>query len=258
MPIIDLGRVVGKDGVVPQNLLDNSDFTNPVNQAGLGGFHGAALYALDRWLYNGTSGQLSLNDGVGLSYPNGFVAYQRLGRGNVLDGNSYTLALWTSDGVAHCVQLTSGYVRIGTCGYAVCHNNENAVYINNNNATLPIAYVALYKGTYTTETLPPYVPKGYAAELAECRWYYRKQDTQPLVGVAFYANSVAVIGLEKSPMRKVPTVTVDAIKTVDQSVSYTASNYISHQDGLVWIGTNEAIQPGQFVYVWGIEENAEL
>jgi hypothetical protein len=33
--------------------------------------------------------------------------------------------------------------------------------------------MALYEGEYTIETLPPYIPKGYAAELAECQRYFQ-------------------------------------------------------------------------------------
>ena len=47
-------------------LLDNTDFTNPIAQAGVGGLHGSVAYALDRWkLISGTvsasSNGLTLN-----------------------------------------------------------------------------------------------------------------------------------------------------------------------------------------------------
>lgn len=47
-------------------FLDNTDFTNPVAQAGIGGMHGSVAYALDRWkLLSGTvswnSNGLALN-----------------------------------------------------------------------------------------------------------------------------------------------------------------------------------------------------
>lgn len=38
--------------------------------------------------------------------------------------------------------------------------------------TANLYWAALYEGAYTEETLPPYVPKGYATELAECQRYY--------------------------------------------------------------------------------------
>ena len=34
----------------PRNLLDNSDFSNPVAQAGLNGLHGSTKYVCDRWI----------------------------------------------------------------------------------------------------------------------------------------------------------------------------------------------------------------
>ena len=34
----------------PRNILDNSDFTNLVAQAGIGGNHGTIAYAADRWI----------------------------------------------------------------------------------------------------------------------------------------------------------------------------------------------------------------
>lgn len=45
----------------PINLLDNSDFSNPVAQAGIGGNHGNQAYAIDRWIL--TSGSVSQQEG---------------------------------------------------------------------------------------------------------------------------------------------------------------------------------------------------
>lgn len=41
------------------------------------------------------------------------------------------------------------------------------------NETISFKWVRLLLGSYTAETLPPYVPKSYAAELAECMRYYQ-------------------------------------------------------------------------------------
>ena len=72
-----------------------------------------------------------------------------------------------------------------------------------------VRWAALYEGEYTAETLPPYVPKGYAAELAECLRYYRKikADTQTFAGYATSGNAYAFIPLAQA-MRIAPTVTV--------------------------------------------------
>ena len=70
-----------------------------------------------------------------------------------------------------------------------------------------VRWAALYEGEYTAETLPPYVPKGYAAELAECLRYYRKikGDSQTFVGRATGGVAYAYIPLQA--MRIAPTVT---------------------------------------------------
>ena len=177
------------------NLLDNSDFTNPVYQAGLGGKHGNTMYAVDRWVYNkNDASHLSLNYGLGLSFAAGIsaVLYQRLANVNIKDGKTYTLALWTADGGQYALVVQQYHTNIGTSGYTACHNNENVIYIQNVSATQPIKCVALYEGTYTAEALPPYRPKGYAAELAECQRYYEnswyglsKTETCQHMGVAF-------------------------------------------------------------------------
>lgn len=142
----------------PRNLLDNSDFTNPVNQAGLGGKHGNTMYAVDRWIYNkNDASHLSLNSGLGLSFAAGIgaVLYQKLANVNIQDGKTYTLGLWTADGGQYALVVQRYHTNIGTSGYTACHNNENVIYIQNVSATQPIKYVALYEGEYTADDVPP-------------------------------------------------------------------------------------------------------
>ena len=61
-----------------------------------------------------------------------------------------------------------------------------------------VRWAALYEGEYTAETLPPYVPKGYAAELAECLRYYRKikADNETFAGYAARGVAYAFIPLQ--------------------------------------------------------------
>ena len=72
-----------------------------------------------------------------------------------------------------------------------------------------VRWAALYEGEYTAETLPPYVPKGYAAELAECLRYYRKikANNETFSGYAASGVAYAFIPLAQV-MRIAPTVTV--------------------------------------------------
>lgn len=184
--------------VRPYNLLDNSDFTNPVNQRGID----TAIfgnYIIDRWVFydelftgnctvlTGTNGITVTNDAgadrVGLT--------QRFIDSNYYDGK-YTAALQYSDGTLQF-------------GYTEAINAENHLYhvcfwIPSGKT---VAWAALYEGTYTADTLPPYVPKGYAAELAECMRYYRyyQMIMTGMTAWSFYAPYIRF----DIPMRKSPT-----------------------------------------------------
>lgn len=73
-----------------------------------------------------------------------------------------------------------------------------------------LKWAALYEGAYTADTLPPYVPKGYAAELAECQRYYH-----------LYATSAArpSNGLDCCPPMRISGVT-QGTTTVDGETRY--------------------------------------
>lgn len=131
----------------PRNLLDNSDFTNLVAQAGIGGNHGAVAYAADRWILD--SGTVSYEAGVGLTL-NGTIRQK--------------LEFLPTGETGAFVGMASGAASISYADGAVTITSSGGV----------IKCAALYEGEYTAETLPPYVPKGYAAEMAECQRYYVK------------------------------------------------------------------------------------
>ena len=131
----------------PVNLLDNSDFTNPVAQAGVGGQHGTQAYALDRWILN--SGSVSHQSGVGLTL-NGTITQK--------------LEHPPTGAVSAFVGMASGQANISYSGGTVTITSSGGV----------IAWAALYQGTYTEETLPAYRPKGRAAEELTCRRFYQR------------------------------------------------------------------------------------
>ena len=77
-------------------------------------------------------------------------------------------------------------------------------------ATKTIVWAALYEGAYDASTLPPYVPRGYAAELAECQRYY---NIIPYDMDDYYVNNnteyPSIYPVSFFPtMRIVPTVTL--------------------------------------------------
>ena len=165
--------------IQPRNLLDNSDFRNPVNQRGATSYSGVWVYSIDRWaawLDASNSATLSIVDGGITPYPG--MVIQRIASKYIDSSKTYTLAAMTGDGLL----VLSGKITSASQGST---NTNNGIYFDFNadsdayqftllgktNASKFI-WAALYEGTYTAETLPPYVPKGYAAELAECQRYY--------------------------------------------------------------------------------------
>lgn len=165
------------------NLLDNSNFQ--INQRGQASYTGSGIYTVDRWkiaIRNGTLNVLdngisfTNNDTSGPSYIEQRVAIERF-----KIGATYTMAACINDNI-----LCGTFVYNGeTSGSTTADSAKLRIYFYEQficfRFSFPVAttdsivnWVALYEGEYTTKTLPPYVPKGYVTELAECRRYYRK------------------------------------------------------------------------------------
>ena len=151
---------------IVHNYLDNSDFSNPVAQAGQNGTHGSTKYVCDRWI----------SWSADATFANGYITPgspidQRLDT-NVIDINeTYTAAIWLADG---SLKVASGKFSSGFGSYTVgvyCPSATTQPYVRINTG-LNVKCAALYKGAYTADTIPPYTPKGYAAELAECQRYF--------------------------------------------------------------------------------------
>ena len=216
----------------PYNLLDNSDFVHPIAQAGVNGAHGATGYAVDRW--NRTNGATVSQAEDGLKIVSDKTSWtagiqQRIEAKRFADVMTFAVR-----GVFPVACRLFVYIGSGTTNFGTAYFQGDAaertlvlkltkpdgltgdevvnVYISPDTGSTGTAAVvrwaALYEGEYTTETLPPYVPKGYAAELAECLRYYRKikADSQTFAGYAASGNAYAFIPLAQA-MRIAPTVT---------------------------------------------------
>lgn len=143
------GKTSWAGGYQPKNLLNNSDFTNPVNQRNQTGYSGVG-YTIDRWRLWESDYTLTVNDD---SITVNGVLWQYI-EGE--DGRTFSF-FYGND--TEAIQSHVGYDDVMGCYYV----------------TIPTGtwtWAALYEGEYTAETLPPYVPKGYAAELAECQRYF--------------------------------------------------------------------------------------
>ena len=130
-----------------RNLLDNSDFTNFIAQAGVRGHHGTQIYAGDRWILDsGTvTGDANLNS-------NGY--------------SNITLTGSIRQIVAEPPTVGTAFVEM-VSGTAAAVYKDGEVIVTSYGGV--IKNVALYAGVYTDENKPAYQPKGYTAEYFECR-----------------------------------------------------------------------------------------
>ena len=223
--------------LAPHNLLDNSDFTNPVNQRGQTTYTGSR-YSIDRWRTWNNDATITLtSEGIKGGGTNASVLYQVIELHKIKLGTSYTVAAGYSDGTITCNAGT-----LTTSSSVGIWNSEEQVYLMWNNgtpqmrlwhATKTIQWAAIYPGSYTASTLPAYRPKGYSAELAECQRYYRRFiNSAPAISTAATAIE-AEMPLEP-PMRVVPTITINSVGpaytpegTKSVSGSYSATNTVN-------------------------------
>lgn len=174
------------------NMLDNSDFSNPVNHIGMTEYPlNVTKYTIDRW---STYGSVIIKDGyirfktTGTTY-----LYQYFKPGTIIPGKTYTMACCMNDGNVYvasgCAEdgkslafnvfsdnnetsfrLASNYVKTNetepTNFFAFCHNKASGV-----EKISDIKWLALYEGEYNQSTLPEYVPKGYENEILTCGQY---------------------------------------------------------------------------------------
>lgn len=190
----------GKDAkyyIQNRNLLDNSDFRNPVNQRGQTSYTTFG-YTIDRWYVSQNSGysSVSVNNGIEIavnSAAENFTTFlQYLDTVDI--AKKYTFAVCdANDNVYLMVSVPNERTEISTAfGTMITKqlSDETPYYgvTVNKGTTFKLKWVALYEGEYTAENLPPYIPKGYAVELAECDLYYR-----PLGD-----NVMSVIGMTSS------------------------------------------------------------
>lgn len=214
----------------PYNLLDNSDFVHPVAQAGVNGAHGATGYAVDRWMR--TSGATVSQAADGLKIVSDKTSWtagiqQRIEAKRFADVMTFAVR-----GVFPVACRLFVYIGDGTTNFGVAYFQGDAsertlvlkltkpdgltgdevvnVYISPDTGSTGTAAVvrwaALYEGEYTAETLPPYVPKGYAAELAECLRYYRRIKATNETFAGYCASGVSYCIIPLQTMRVNPSV----------------------------------------------------
>lgn len=193
-----LGGKAPKYYIQPRNLLDNSDFIHPVNQRGKTSVSNNG-YFIDRWsIYSpDEANKVTSIDSNGLTTAGGGAVRQIVSKEvTPKDTGEYTFAACKSDG---SIYVNSLYRN--SSGDMVCAIRNAGTYI----------WAALYEGNYTAETLPPYVPKGYAAELAECQRYFYKMKSHwkwVSAGICETSTKAYIPIVLPREMRIVPTVSI--------------------------------------------------
>jgi hypothetical protein len=251
------------------NLLDNSDFTNPVNQRGQSSYT-ASGYTIDRWAIDTWSGNpLAINSGY-IAIGENIDTKQYLSD-TTMGGKTYTCAakilnqaiplcgsgtMPTENGGIIKVKIEGGFeLRLqkfdnGYCGVDLFAQPGN---------TINVEWAALYEGSYTADTLPPYTPKGYAAELAECQRYYVKLKNsrsgyQPFaIGVGNGYNQGVFNIQTPVQMRSFTTVSYNNLRIVGKGCEYVPVKSITPAD-IVGNSTTALVTVDSPAYI----QNAEV
>ena len=173
-----------------KNLLDNSDFTNPVNQRGGTNYSGKRQYTIDRWTTLSSNASITIYDNgvlAGTTTTSDGMLYQIL---KLKPNKVYTLAVWTNSVRPKIITFTfveaSSWSTVASNSFgsdlsvSVMTDASKMAFVglsSRKQTYTRISHVALYEGEYTDANIPQYQPKGYSAELAECQRYYQIRST---------------------------------------------------------------------------------
>lgn len=221
---IDIPGGSGSAISLADNLFDNSNFLKPVNQRGETSFAvgSTKAYKLDRWYFARCSASIVTN-GLSLAWDGATATngcFQQIVNKASKAGDVYTIAR-KMDGVVSAYTFvvpddTNQGVTFDNGTIAFTHNDGHVIITFYNYSTVPNVYewVALYEGEYTAETLPPYVPKGYIAELLECQRYFFPLNKNSICFGSTNASKSAFYGdvFTPVPMWRTPSVQAGANK----------------------------------------------
>lgn len=224
-----------------KNLLDNSDFSNPINQKGKNSYTGYG-YTIDRWKIDNDMSNpravLSLETGyitlAATNSENQVILCQRIAHDQMLGKK-----------VTFCVKLKDGVLSVASVTYPTTPNQDGGAYLGGDNEinfsteiyswpgyleariivksgkSINIEWAALYEGEYTAKTIPMYRPKGYFEELQACRKYYRiyEGDFITLSGYVSASNADVNVNLpDADPMRiPKPSIRIESYNSSETS-----------------------------------------
>lgn len=205
-----IGKAFSALQAVPYNLLDNSDFKNPINQRGKTSYSGSG-YTIDRWrTWSDSAAVQVISGGVKITV----AAQQYVEKGD--PNETHTLAVCDASGNVYTLVGIPANSPTGDKCF-MCVSTKGHVTAGIHAGTW--VWAALYEGEYTEETLPEYFPKGYATEMSECRRYYYAltQADCTLIGTMMSASMVRFIIPIPMPMRVAPTATLGGMTWLRQN-----------------------------------------
>lgn len=296
MPSINLGHVVGPQGPrglsAWENLLHNSYFQNQseiVNQRGATSYTGQ-VYGIDRWYGRDIAQTVNVRStdvtvtATGTAYVGIKQKVENIAK---LAGKTVTFAVKLYASVDADIRFSDASEGILAYTWCPALTTTTAVltYTVPSDATadsviptimlrtmaagdyMRIYWAALYEGSYTADTLPPYVPKGYAAELAECQRYYQEIPEQTSCAFTTSAQSGKYFSssITFNPMRITPTVSFktdsDGKIGVVQGVAFVSPsefNFAYIKNGCLLPSTTNAAYAGLVMSFYGIQLSADL
>lgn len=232
-------------GIPNPNLLDNSDFLNPVNQRGSTSYsfdhQKTSGYTIDRWKVELTvpmnSGSLNIgSNGITLQGINGGMdSDPPIYLAQIVNckkiNQVYTLSVNIDDEIFTVTGVPSEYSSPSQDGLSIAVSGVN-IYIKIAR-TGTFKWVKLEEGSVAT----PWQPKDYGVELMECQRYYLKVISWQLLGTGYvnYDGTFFVIMMPTpSTMRIGPTIS-----------NITGTVYFEDGTTKVYTGTPTAVtRPG--------------
>lgn len=197
------------------NLLDNSNFINPVNQRGVGSYTDTWKYCIDRWTligkYDVKAHTLTFQADNAIERFGLTLSYMRQGIEGLNIGDKVTLSA-SAGGVtySHTITLAADMQQAYNKGPFLFtveyYSSTNVAWfgIGITSGSVALEWIKAEKGGITT----PYVPKGYGAELAECQRYYLRIPNWQMVGsgyVDWEGKHIFIMMPTPSTMRIAPT-----------------------------------------------------
>ena len=265
---------------VNNNILINSNFTNPVNQRGITAetwknTNGSDIYGLDRWKCANANGAVkSLVGGITIDSSSENVDLrQNLEKGTVTLGKTYTVSACI-DGVIY-----KGSVKLIENTYYNAYESDafNLMLVYNSTTQGFSVYVRFKsgKGTHTItwakleegDHATPYVPRLYAEELQLCKKYYQKIPTLLWSKVLkLLTDNIEFIVTIPIEMRVAPTVIIPNTNSIiytdndtRTNCTVTTSGIASSFIGLVFTKANHGISAVNIPRITDvIELDAEL